>query len=92
MPMSDDPVSGEDTGGGDWFTRETLLDITVNVVPMGILLFFVVLYTVIQPWEFDPAMFVLMHFLTVFPLALLVLLTYVAAKVIGRDEHPSEEN
>jgi hypothetical protein len=84
--MNDEPVTAESDERFDWATRETLLDVTVNAIPMAILLFFVVLYTVIRPWEFDPAMFVLMHFLTLFPLVVLVLLTYVSAKVITRDE------
>lgn len=70
----------------DWADRETAFDILVNVVPLGILLFFIVLYTLIQPWGFDPFYFVVMHFLTVFPFIMLTLLTYVSAKMIGRDE------
>lgn len=71
----------------DWADRETLLDITVNLIPMGILFFFFLLYVVISPWEFDPLMFTLQHFLTLFPFLLLAILTYFSAKVIARDEH-----
>lgn len=85
--MADESARAESEGPSLWADRETLLDVTVNVVPMVILLFFVVLYTVIRPWEFDPGLFVLMHFLTVFPFLLLGLLTYVSATVISRDEH-----
>lgn len=66
--------------------RETLLDLTVNVIPIGILLFFVVLFAVVNPWEFDPYYFFLMHGLTIFPLLMLLLVTYVSARVISRDE------
>ncbi|MFC5970939.1 DUF6684 family protein [Halomarina salina] len=71
--------------------RETLLDITVNLIPMGILVFFVVLFLVFTP--FPPNLFIagVSHFLTIFPLVLLALLTYVAAKVIARDEKKLEE-
>lgn len=76
---------------GYWFDRDTLLDITVNLIPMGILLFFVVLFTMFQPWDWNPFMFGLMHFLTVFPFLLLAILTYVSGKVISRDERRLEE-
>lgn len=65
---------------------ETVLDVLVNVVPMVILLFFIVLYTLIRPWQFDASTFVIMHFLTVFPFLLLGILTYYAAQAISRDE------
>ncbi|WP_227356843.1 DUF6684 family protein [Haladaptatus salinisoli] len=64
------------------FDRETLLDITVNVVPMLILLFFVVLFTVWTPWEGQPLIYAISHFLTIFPLLVLALLTWVAAHYI----------
>lgn len=70
----------------DWADRETAFDVLVNVVPLGILFFFIVLYTVFQPWGYDPFHFSVMHFLTVFPFLMLTLLTYVSAKVINRDE------
>lgn len=66
--------------------RETLLDITVNVIPIGILLFFVVLFTLVQPWGYDPFYILLGHGLTIFPILVLLLVTYVSAKVIARDE------
>ncbi|MFD1512737.1 DUF6684 family protein [Halomarina rubra] len=70
--------------------RETLLDITVNLIPMGILLFFIGLSLVYSP--FPPSLFMsgMSHLLTVVPLVLLALLTYVAAKVIARDERQLE--
>lgn len=75
----------------DWADRDTLLDITVNLVPVVILLFFIVFYTVVRPWEWDPLMFVVMHFLTAFPLVLVLLLTYVSARAISRDESRAHE-
>ena len=84
--MVSESVSSGDSGF-DWIERETLLDILVNVVPLGILLFFSAYYTLIQPWGFDISQFALMHFLTLFPFVMLLLVTYVSAKVISRDEH-----
>lgn len=66
--------------------RETLLDVTVNLIPMAILLFFVALTLVINPFEPDPFVTVMSHLLTLIPFFLLGLLTYVSAKVIARDE------
>ena len=84
--MADELVRADDDEQREWATRETLLDVTVNLIPMAILLFFVVFYTVFRPWKWDPAIFVLMHFLTVFPFVLLALLTYVSARAIASAE------
>lgn len=84
--MADEPVRADTGDQRDWADIETLLDVTVNLIPMGILLFFVVLYTVFRPWEWNLGIFVLMHFLTVFPFLLLALLTYVSARAIAGAE------
>ncbi|RDI69681.1 DUF6684 family protein [Halopelagius longus] len=73
--------------GATGIDRETLLDIVVNIVPMGILLFFVVLFLLYMPWEENLFLTVVSHFLTIFPLLMLVLVTYVSARVISRDQH-----
>lgn len=67
--------------------RETFLDIVVNIIPMGILLFFVGVFLVYSPWEKNLFLTVVSHFLTIFPLFMLGLLTYFSAKIISRDEH-----
>lgn len=59
--------------------RETLLDITVNVVPILILAFFFVLFVTWTPWTGEPLITLISHFLTLFPLVLLAIVTYVAA-------------
>lgn len=64
------------------WNRETLLDITVNLVPIFILGFFVVLFFVWTPWEGEPLIYVMSHVLTIFPLLLLTLITYLAAQRI----------
>lgn len=68
------------------FTRDTLLDLTVNVVPLGIILFFIVLFLVVTPWGWDPFPVLVSHGLLVIPFVSLALLTYVAGRVIQRDE------
>jgi len=67
-------------------THETWLDLTVNVIPLGILLVMDVLFWVVNPWGWDPFVIVVSHFLTLFPLVLLALLTYVSGRIVQRDE------
>jgi len=84
--MVDEPVRADADDTREWATFDTLLDITVNLIPLAILLFFIGLYTVVSPWEWDAGMFVLMHLLTVIPFVLLAILTYVSARAIAGDE------
>ncbi|WP_254546543.1 DUF6684 family protein [Halomarina pelagica] len=72
--------------------KEQLLDVSVNLIPIAILLFFVVLFAVYTPWPPNLFMYLMSHFLTIFPLLLLALLTYVSAKAIARDEEGMEES
>lgn len=68
-------------------THETWLDLTVNLVPLGILLFMDVLFWVVNPWGWnDPFVIAVAHFLTLFPFVMLALLTYVSGTIIQRDE------
>lgn len=62
--------------------RETLLDVLVNVVPLVILFVLDLLFWVVTPWEFNPVVVAAAHFLTLWPLLLLALLTYVSASII----------
>ena len=64
------------------FNRETLLDITVNLVPLGILLFFIVLTAIYSPWP--PNLFIqaVAMGLHIVPFVGLALLTYIAAHYI----------
>jgi len=68
------------------FDRETILDLMVNFIPLGIILFFIGTFAVFTPWGFDlmPSgqMFGIMGIMFV---ALLVL-TYLSAKAIAGDE------
>lgn len=67
--------------------RETLLDVLVNVIPLAIIAAFILLTTFVRPWAFDPVIFVIAQGLHLVPFVLLAVLTYVAAKIIQRDEH-----
>lgn len=90
-PATGDAAMGPLVPTGTDIDRETLLDITVNLIPIGILAFFVVTFLVYTPFPPNLFAFLISHFLTIFPLVLLALLTYVAAKVIARDERKLEE-
>ncbi|WP_435152930.1 DUF6684 family protein [Haladaptatus sp. DFWS20] len=65
------------------FDRETLLDITVNVVPLGIMAFFFVLFLAFSPWSSGSSLVGLISLgLVVVPFIGLALLTYLAAREI----------
>lgn len=63
------------------FDRETLLDALVNIVPLGILLFFTALFLLVQPWTDELSLVLVMqHVLIAVPFVGLTLITYLAAK------------
>jgi len=65
------------------FNRETLLDTLVNVVPLGILAFFFLVFLLVNPWTGGPRLQgVLQILLVLVPFVLLALLTYETAKRI----------
>ena len=68
------------------FDRETILDLTVNAIPLGILLFFVVVFLLIRPWEQDLFIEAVAMGLLVIPFVLLALLTFVSGRAISQDE------
>lgn len=68
-------------------TEETWLDLTVNFIPVGILFVLDVLFWAVNPWGWNPLYVFWAHWLTLFPLVLLLLLTYVSGVVVQRDEH-----
>lgn len=69
----------------DWLSRDTAVDASINAVPLVILAYFAALFEAASPWSFDPLPVVLTHTLTLFPLVLLLIATYVVARVIERD-------
>ena len=73
------------------FERETLLDLTVNVIPMGIILFFVVGFGLVPSFGVDPVLTTLQYSVLVLPLLGLGVLTYYAGKAIERSEAGHEE-
>lgn len=72
------------------FDRETLLDLTVNVVPLVIIGFFVVAFALFQPFGVDPLASGLQFLLLLVPFVLLALLTYLAGYAIASTEDESD--
>ncbi|NHN60826.1 MULTISPECIES: DUF6684 family protein [Halorussus] len=65
------------------FNRETLLDISVNIIPLFILAFFILMFLLASPWPSSSLFIsVIVLGLHVIPLVLLAILTYVAATYI----------
>ncbi|WP_158058384.1 DUF6684 family protein [Halorussus halophilus] len=64
------------------FNRETLLDITVNIIPLVILFFFIVLFLLRSPWPQNLFFEIVGLGLTIIPFVLLAILTYIAAQYL----------
>ena len=73
------------------FERETLLDLTVNVIPLGIILFFVVGFAVVPAFGVDPVISGIQYSLLVVPFLGLAVLTYYAGKAIEGAEAGRED-
>lgn len=70
------------------FDRDTLLDLTVNIIPLAILTFFFVLFLVYAPTVFawDSVFSTLQLAIVGTTFVLLAVLTYYAGKAIAGDE------
>jgi arginine exporter protein ArgO len=72
------------------FDRETLLDLTVNIIPLVILAFFFVAYIVFTPFGVDSVMTALqLGIIAVSALGLLVL-TYYSGMAVSKAEQEEE--
>jgi len=75
------------------FDRDTLLDLTVNIVPLAILGFFFVVFVALNPWGGGVTLERVLQFVLVgWMLVGLTILTYYAAKAIETedDEHDDD--
>ena len=72
------------------FDRDTLLDLTVNVVPLFIIAFFVVAFAVIAPFGIDPLASAIQFGLLAVPFVLLAILTYFAGRAVAGSEQSGE--
>ena len=74
----------------DIFDKETFLDITVNLIPFGILMIFIGLFAVLNPWGFDPVWSTIQFAIVGAMVVLLLVLTYFSAKAIEGDARANE--
>lgn len=72
------------------FDRETVLDLAVNIIPLGIIVFFVGVFALAPAFEFDPVVTTIQMSLLIIPFIGLALLTYYSGKAIARDEQKLE--
>jgi hypothetical protein len=73
------------------FDRETLLDVSVNVVPLGIILFFVVTYVVGGDYPSDPLVLAVQLSIMGLTGFSLLVLTYFSGKAIAGAERRGDE-
>ena len=64
------------------FNRETLLDISVNIIPLIIILFFTLFLLLFSPWSGNLFIEIIALGLHLVPFVFLAILTYVAAYYI----------
>jgi hypothetical protein len=74
------------------FDRETLLDLMVNVIPLGIIGFFIVLFAVNRPFGYDPLTSGLQFGIVGLTFVGLVILTYYAGKAISKAENEGDHH
>jgi membrane protein implicated in regulation of membrane protease activity len=70
----------------DVFDRETMLDLSVNVIPLFIILFFVVVFVVIAPFGYSLVATAIQMALLIVPFIALAVLTYYSGKAISESE------
>lgn len=68
------------------FDRETLLDISVNVIPLGIIAFFVATYLLVGDYPSDPVVTAVQLSIMGLTAIGLLVLTYYSGKAIAGDE------
>lgn len=68
------------------FNRETLLDLTVNLIPLGMLLFFVFLFAATTAGGSAPIARLVSQALLVVPFVALVATTYLTGRIIAESE------
>jgi hypothetical protein len=73
------------------FDRETLLDLVVNAIPLGIILFFILAFALINPFGSDPVGTAIQFSIMIVTFVALAVLTYVSGKAISEAEQELEE-
>lgn len=73
------------------FDRETLLDLSVNVIPLGILVFFVLAFAIVAPFPGNPVVVVVQMSIIIITGLALAVLTYYSGKAIAGTEKELED-
>lgn len=73
------------------FERETWLDLTVNFIPMGMILFFIVGYALLPAFGWDPVFSTLQFSIMGAMFVSMVVLSYYAGKAIQGEDVATEE-
>ena len=76
---------------GKTFDRETLLDLVVNAIPLGIILFFILAFALINPFGSNPVNTAIQFSIMAVTGVALLVLTYVSGKAISEAEDELEE-
>lgn len=69
----------------EWVSTKTLLDVSINAVPLAMLAYFALLFGLGSRWGPNPVAVAFTHTLTLFPLVVLLFATYYVARAISRD-------
>jgi hypothetical protein len=72
------------------FDRETLLDLVVNAIPLGMLLFFILAFALINPFGSDPVSTAIQFSIMAVTFVALAFLTYISGKAISDAEKEME--
>lgn len=72
------------------FDRETLLDLVVNAIPLGMILFFILAFALINPFGSDPVGSAIQFSIMGVMFVALAVLTYVSGKAISEAEKEME--
>lgn len=73
------------------FDAEIALDLAVNLIPLAIIVFFVALFAVFNPWGFAVLQSTVQFTILLSMIGLLGLVTYLAARVIEGDDRTRHE-
>jgi uncharacterized membrane protein (DUF4010 family) len=73
------------------FDRETLLDLLVNVIPLAMMLAFIGIFLLVNPFGEDLAATVMQLTILIVTFGALLILTYISGKAISESEAELEE-
>lgn len=74
------------------FRRSILIDASVNLVPFGILVFFLLLILVVNPWRLGGLSLIVSVGVLAIPIVVLLVATWVAARVLQTDQATTDRH